>query len=125
MEQTAYALAELVNSFPKDLLPSLKIEQLDGPPGALIVTTTTELKPIFDRIKQLSAVRNQVGCHYNFDASLVSDKDVQEFASTALELGKLLVCPDSGDFPIDNRSGSYWESRKRKVRLHPLTAPSK
>jgi uncharacterized membrane-anchored protein YhcB (DUF1043 family) len=125
LEQTAYALAELVNSFPKELLAVLKVEHLDGNPDALTVTATAALKELFDRIKQLSAVRNQVGCHYNFDASLVSDKDVEDFARTALELGKLLVCPESGDFPADNRSGSYWESRKRKVRLYPLVAPTR
>ncbi len=86
--------------------------------------TETTLKEKIDAIKELTAVRNQVGSHFNFDSSLVSDKDIKSFGQAALELGELLCCPDHGDLPDRDKSGECWETKSGLVKLYPLRIPA-
>lgn len=128
--QTAYTLRELTDCFSTKLLKALEVDRLmidkdaDGNVISTTITSSVELNPIIAEIKQLGAVRNQVGCHYNFGASDVTDAEVQEFGKLTMKLGEALVCEEGGDFPSRNRSGSYHESRSGKVRLHPFREPS-
>ncbi len=124
-----YALRELLDSFSARLQKVLKVQHLekDTTTGKIIegkYLKEVEIKPIIDRIKQLAAVRNQVGAHYNFDGSLVNDKDVIEFAELTLELAETISCPDTGAFPDRDKSGSYFETKSGIVRLNPLREPS-
>lgn len=124
-----YALRELLDSFSAKLQKVLKVQHLekDTTTGKIVegkYLKEVEIKPIIDRIKELSAVRNQVGAHYNFDGSLVNDKDVTEFAELTLELAETISCPDTGAFPDRDKSGSYFESKSGVVRLNPLREPS-
>lgn len=124
-----YALRELLDSFSARLQKVLKVQHLekDTTTGKIIegkYLKEVEIKPIIDKIKQLSAVRNQVGAHYNFDGSLVNDKDVIEFAELTLELAETISCPDTGAFPDRDKSGSYFETKSGIVRLNPLREPS-
>jgi ABC-type transport system involved in cytochrome c biogenesis ATPase subunit len=124
-----YALRELLDSFSAKLQKVLKVQHLekDTTTGKIIegkYLKEVEIKPIIDRIKELSAVRNQVGAHYNFDGSLVNDKDVTEFAELTLELAETMSCPDTGAFPDRDKSGSYFETKSGVVRLNPLREPS-
>jgi len=123
-----YMLGELLGSFNSKLMGVLKVELMDKDASTGKYSTTSiakaiELKEILNKIKQLAAVRNQVGAHYNFDGSLVSDTDVEEFGKLTLELAELIICPDSGNFPDKNKSGSYWETRSGSIRLYPLKEP--
>lgn len=123
-----YQLRELLDSFSKKLLPVLKVEHMDkdastGKYRTTSIAKAVELKETLNKIKQLAAVRNQVGAHYNFDGSLVSDTDVEEFGKLTLELAEQIICPDSGNFPDKNKSGSYWETRSGSIRLYPLKEP--
>jgi len=120
-----YTLSELINGFPTTLLRVLKVEHLSKDASGVYadISKTEVLQPIIDKLKGLNAVRNQVGAHFNFDGSLVSDTDVLEFGNTVIELADLLICPDSGNLPTNNSSGSFWRSSSGSVRLYPLISP--
>lgn len=126
--QTGYTLRELTDCFDSKLLKLLKSErtavQTDGNGQEQTIITSIPLEPLITQIKGLSAVRNQVGCHYNYEASNVTDSEVEEFGRLTVTLGEALICSEGGDLPSRNRSGSYHESRSGKVRLHPFGRPN-
>jgi len=108
---------------------ALKVQHFNKDPATKkyatdFLTKETNLKDILDKIKGIAIVRNWVGAHYNYDGSLVSDKDVEEFGKLTLEFAELLTCPDSGQFPDKDKSGSHWETKTGSIRLHPLKEPS-
>lgn len=118
-----YTLKELADAVSqKELIKVLRVERLKTADPE--EWEETPLRDLVDEIKQLSAVRNQVGCHYNFDGSLVSDGDVEKFGKTSLRLAELVCCPDNGEMPDRDKSGQYWETRSKIVRLHPLRTPA-
>jgi len=124
-----YQLRELLDSISKKLMNALKVQHFNKDPAAKkyapdSLSHETNLKDILDKIKGLAIVRNWVGAHYNYDGSLVSDKDVEEFGKLTLEFAELLTCPDSGQFPDKDKSGSHWETKTGSIRLHPLKEPS-
>lgn len=125
--QTGFALRELTDCFGGKLLKLLKVERLtvqkDANGQEQTTTTSTLLEPIIAQIKGLAAVRNQVGCHYNFDGSNVTDSEVEKLGELTITLGEALVCSEHGDLPSRNRVGSYHESRSGKVRLYPFEQP--
>jgi ABC-type Mn2+/Zn2+ transport system ATPase subunit/prefoldin subunit 5 len=120
-----YQLHELLTGLSSQLVKLLKVEHLakdeQGKYGDVV--NTVELQPIIDKLKQLKAVRNQVGAHFNFDGSLVSDDDVTEFGNATVEFAELIVCPEAGSLPDRKPSGSYWETRTGSIRLYPLVDP--
>lgn len=127
--RSGYTLGELTNCFSsKKLLPALTIErstiQKDAAGIDKEVWILTPLAPLIANIKQWAEVRNLVGCHFNELGSLSIDKDVEELAKATLALGDTMVCPDGGDFPERDDSGSYHETRSKKVRLHPFVEPN-
>lgn len=123
-----YTLGDLLNCLSSKLLKLMKVQHLEKDAfGVYQESTSTkelELKPIIETLKQLSAIRNQVGSHFNFDGSMVSDDDVEEFGSKVYEFAKMLVCPDNGSFPDRNKSGSFHETRTGSIRLFPLIDPN-
>jgi energy-coupling factor transporter ATP-binding protein EcfA2 len=122
-----HTLRELADGISSKLLNVLAVEHQDAgaAPAAdgTVPTTRTDLKPLIDKIKGLAAVRNQVGCHFNYAADDATDAEILELGNAAVELGELLICPDGGDLPTRSKSGSYWETKSGKVRLHPLAEP--
>lgn len=127
--RSGYTLGELTNCFSsKKLLPALLIERLtlkkDDAGKEQEIWDKTPLAPLIAKIKQWAEVRNLVGCHFNELGAHCTDADVEELAKIALDLGDTLVCADGGDFPSRSDSGSYHETRSRKVRLHPFVEPS-
>lgn len=123
--QNEYALADLLNGFSSTLLPLLKVEhyEKDENGSYAVLTKTVQLKDIIADLKGLSAVRNQVGAHYNFNGSLVSDSDVLELGRKTIEFAEFLICPENGKLPSENTSGSYWETKKKTIKLYPLATP--
>ena len=123
-----YVLSELLNCLSSKLLKVMKVQHLVknalGAYDDSLSIKEVELKPIIDVLKQLSAIRNQVGSHYNFDGSLVSDQDVEEFGSQVYDFALLLICPENGCFPDRNKSGSYHETKTGSIRLFPLVEPN-
>jgi hypothetical protein len=122
-----YQLKELLDCISSKLQKLLRVQHLvkdeNGKYTDSSFTRELDLKPLIDNLKHLSAIRNQVGSHYNFDGSLVSDKDIEKFGKLTLEFAELLVCPECGSFPDRNKSGSYHETRTGSIRLHPLVEP--
>jgi hypothetical protein len=121
-----FTLSELLDGIStKKLISNLKIQhiEVDGD-GNKTVAKEVFLKSLIDDLKELKAVRNQVGAHFNFDGSLVSDHDVETFARQTLAMAELLVCPQKGDFPTRDKSGSYFETVSGAVRLYPLKEPA-
>lgn len=122
-----YTLGELLGGISSKLSKVIKVEHCEkGEDGAYTTTVVKEvmLKDYISDLKQLSAVRNQVGSHFNFDGSLVPDADVKAFGEKVLDLAELLTCPDSGALPDRDKSGSYWQTRNGSVRLYPLKEPA-
>lgn len=123
-----YTLNELSTCFSSKLSNALKIQHFkkETPTGkysATDVIKETHLNDLLSKIKELTIIRNWVGAHYNPSGSLVSDKDVKEFANLTLELAELITCPENGQFPDKDHSGSYWETKSGSIRLHPLKEP--
>ena len=123
-----FVLRELLDCLSSKLQKVLKVQRLtkndEGSYDEAAGSTEQELKPLIDELKQLSAIRNQVGAHFNFDGSLVSDQDVEAFGQKVYNFAELLVCPDSGNFPDRNKSGSYHETRSGAIRLYPFAEPA-
>ncbi|MBG6236299.1 hypothetical protein IWX76_002880 [Pedobacter sp. CAN_A7] len=126
--KSEYVLRELLDCISSKLQKVLKVQHFKkdelGAYDYSAFVKEQELKPLLDALKQLSAVRNQVGAHYNFDGSLVSDRDVEAFGELVYEFTHNLVCPEKGNFPDRNKSGSYLETIEGSIRLFPLTEPS-
>ena len=125
---SGYTLGELTSCFSsKKLLPALTIERLttqkDATGNNQEVWIKIPLAPIIAEIKQWADVRNLVGCHFNELGAHCTDKDVEELAKVTLSLGDTLVCSDGGDLPSRDDSGSYHETKSKKVRLHPFVEP--
>ncbi len=123
-----FVLRELLDCLSLKLQKMLKVQRLvkndKGIYEETVGSTEQELKPLIDELKQLSTIRNQVGAHFNFDGSLVSDQDVELFGQKVYEFAELLICPDLGNFPDRNKSGSYHETRSGAIRLFPFAEPT-
>ncbi|MEJ2881520.1 hypothetical protein [Pedobacter sp. GR22-6] len=122
-----YVLRELLDCISSKLQKVLKVQHFKKDQLGVYDYSTfvkeQELKPLLDSLKQLAAVRNQVGSHYNFDGSMVSDKDIEDFGKLVYEFTENLVCPELGNFPERNKSGSYFETSLGSIRLFPLSEP--
>ncbi len=120
-----YQLHELLTGLSKELLKVFKVEHFSKDAfGKFTVNhKSVELSSIVERLKQLKAIRNQVGAHFSFDGSMVGDGDVTEFGKVTIEFAELLICPESGGLPDKNSSGSYWETKTGSIRLFPLVDP--
>jgi energy-coupling factor transporter ATP-binding protein EcfA2 len=114
-----YTLGEFLDGFSKKDRALLRVEHIGGA-GEVV---GTDLGPIIDALGGMAWIRNQVGCHFSLSGETVSDKDVRAFGEKVVELGKALACSEGGDFPKKNKSGSYFESRHGRCRLHPLQLP--
>ena len=114
-----YTLGELLDSFGRKLLSSLKSElHIDVTPA-----TATELKPLIDNVAAFSWIRNQVGCHWNMAGFDVPDVDIFKFAEKTLALADALICPKCGSLPTKGKSGEYWQCRcsgGKGLKLTPL-----
>jgi hypothetical protein len=122
-----YNLSELLDCLSKELLKELKVQKMellpDGKYSPVNFTEEIYLKPIIDNIKNLKAIRNQVGAHFTLDGALVGDSDIEDFAKATIQLAELLICPKNGNLPDRNKSGSYWETKSGSLRLYPLIEP--
>ena len=115
-----YTLGELLDGFSRKDRVLLRVEHMDSVGE---VASSAILGPTLDILAGMAWVRNQVGCHFSGPGQDISDTDVRAFGEKVVELGKALACPEAGDFPKKNKSGSYYESRCGKCRLHPLQFP--
>lgn len=124
--KNVYTLGELLDAVLAKLAGSLRVEHFDKTVGDVPVRTVepAAVKSLLLELKRLSDLRNIVGAHYNPAGAEASDSDVHTFGQKTLELAQLLCCPLDGNLPNKGDSGSYWETRKGTVRLHPLREPA-
>lgn len=122
-----FTLSELLDSLSKELLKVLKVQKMELLPDDKYspdnIAEEVFLKPTIDTLKELKAIRNQVGAHFTFDGALVGDSDIEDFSNATIQLAELLICPKSGNLPDRNNSGSYWETKSGSIRLFPLSEP--
>jgi energy-coupling factor transporter ATP-binding protein EcfA2 len=116
-----YTLGELTDCIGRRLRTTLK-SQFTVEDGSS-VQSETQLGPIITRIAEMSWIRNQVGCHWNISGLDVSNSDIQQFSDATIELANALVCENCGQLPLRDRTGSYFECRCRRKRLHPVNNP--
>ena len=81
------------------------------------IETDYPLQPIVDDLKKLLFIRNQVGAHFNLVED-ASDDDVELFGKKTLELGKTLVCSETGQLPLI-KSVDHWQSKNGTIKLYP------
>ncbi len=115
-----YTLGDLVHAINKKLKQLLSIEK-DFPDGS---KQQFPLIGFLDYLAGLTWIRNVVGCHFNPDGMQLPDSYVQELGERTLELASLLICDGCGEFPRRNTSGSYWECKCRRTKMHPLEMPN-
>jgi recombinational DNA repair ATPase RecF len=115
-----YTLGDLVNALPKKLKQSLFIEKIISKEN----TETIQLSSVLEEINNLAWIRNQIGCHFNISGMDISDREVREFAEKTIAFAKTLICDQCGEMPSKDRTGSYWQCKCRKTRLHPLNNPA-
>ena len=120
-----YQLHELLTGLSKELLKVFRVEHFtkDEEGKYTVLSNDIQLVTVIDKLKQLKAVRNQVGAHFNFDAQSVSDDDVIEFGTATVEFAELLICAETGALPDKDSSGSYWETKSGSIKLYPLVDP--
>lgn len=126
--RSEYVLRELLDCISSRLQKVLKVQRFQknelGAYDYSVVSSEQYLKPLLDSMKKLTAIRNQVGAHFNFEGSMVSDNDVMEFGRLVYAFTENLVCPEKGNFPEKDRSGSYYETSSGSIRLFPLSEPA-
>jgi energy-coupling factor transporter ATP-binding protein EcfA2 len=110
-----YTLGELVGGIDSKLSKLLKVKK-DG--------QEIEIKPILDAATSSQWIRNQVGCHFNLLGSDITDKDVQDFAISVVQISEILLCPKCMNLPKKN-TGSFWTCgcKDNPLELYPLTQP--
>jgi DNA repair exonuclease SbcCD ATPase subunit len=116
-----YTLGELIDTLQPKYLKNIHtihtVKQKDDSGQIIEVEITFQLQPIVDALKRLLFIRNQVGAHFNLEQD-ASDDDVEHFGRTTLELGKALVCNETGQLPLI-KTADHWKSKNGTVRLYP------
>lgn len=75
-------------------------------------------------LSELMWIRDQVGCHFSIAGMDFSDSDVKAMGEKTLKLAEALVCNECGELSIRKKSGSYWECRCGRNKMHPLRMPN-
>ena len=86
--------------------------------------TEIEIKPLIEKLENMTFIRNQIGSHWNPDGSLLSDIQVKEFAENTIALCEALTCKVCGNLPNRDKSGSYWQCQCGKKQMYPQRMPS-
>ncbi len=102
----------------KRLAAALRIE-VQQPDGSYVNVAIGEQ---LIKLRDLAALRNIFGAHYNVLADMLPPQDAIAFAQAVSELMTALVCDDHG-WPKSDKSGSYWATQGETRRLHPLKKP--
>lgn len=121
----SYTLSELLDST-ATLFKKLEIERplLDGA-GLLVSPLQYEksgVTAILANLRSCTFVRNQVGAHYNVSGSVISDSDVADFSSLAVQLAEAISCQACGQIPSKKMKTHFQCSCKSpsELRMLPL-----
>lgn len=121
-KSSKYTLGELIDTLQPKYLKNIKTIHT----GARINESSQEevfeeeyqLQPVIEELKKLLFIRNQVGAHFNLDQD-ASDDDVELFGRKSLELGKILICSETGQLPL-SKAIDHWKSKNGTVKLFPV-----
>jgi len=87
-------------------------------------TIETQIQSLVEPLENMSWIRNQVGCHWNLDGSLISDAKVKEFAENTIALSEGLCCCYCGNLPSrEDKPGNYYQCQCGKKQMYPLQLP--
>jgi hypothetical protein len=111
-----------------DLLPRVAEKRLAAALRVEVLQTdgTYVDFPLGDRLiklRDLMALRNVFGAHFNALAEQLPPQDAIAFATGVAEVMDALTCAEQG-WPKSEKSGSYWATRGETRRLHPLKKPT-
>lgn len=116
-----YTLGELIDTLQPKYLKNLKTvhltKSLDASGKEIVSEIEYPLQPVIEDLRKLLFIRNQVGAHFNLEED-ASDDDVEMFGKKTLELGKLLVCNETGQLPL-YKSVDHWKSKNGSIKLYP------
>lgn len=114
----AWTLGDLLGGLNSKLKKALVIEIIeDGE-----VATRIEMGPMIENLRQQTQLRNLHGCHYNPAGFDIPPSEAAAFAADVLTFAEVM-CTEAGLLPLSNKSGSYWETRCKSKRMHPLAHP--
>lgn len=121
-KSSKYTLGELIDTLQPKYLKNIKTIHT----GTRINESSQEedyedeyqLQPVIEELKKLLFIRNQVGAHFNLDQD-ASDDDVELFGRKSLELGKILICSETGQLPL-SKTIDHWKSKNGSVKLFPV-----
>ncbi|EKD26028.1 MAG: hypothetical protein ACD_79C01402G0008 [uncultured bacterium] len=114
-----YTLGELLNATSK-LRKLLKVKIIND---AGTIISELEIKPLLDKLDTIAWIRNEIGCHWNINAGLLSDAEVKDFAKSTIALCEALACKDCGSIANRKKSGSFWQCQCGKLQMFPLEMP--
>jgi hypothetical protein len=83
----------------------------------------TSIETLIDNLANLTFIRNEIGSHWNLDGSLISDKQVKEFAEHTIALCEALTCKECGNLPVRDKTGNYWQCQCGKLEMYPHKMP--
>jgi hypothetical protein len=109
-----YTLGELFAGFDSKLMHAMRIAKPNG---------EVALEPLLRNLLSMSFLRNQVGCHFNFAGSNISDKDVSAFGEATLAFAAAIICESCGELPRREKTGEYWQCSCGAAKLLPLVKP--
>ncbi len=123
---SSYTLGDLLSGCGK-LMKVLKVQRLDENHlngDETILPEAVSPKPEFDVLKEMSYIRNQIGCHFNLSGAGLSDVEVEEFGNATLLFARLVVCDHCGEIPRADKSthrkcSCHPEEEKTQTRLIP------
>lgn len=107
----------------KKLRGALRVEIHDTPVAAGADAPTIMVGEALNKIEELVALRNIMGCHFNEIAFHLKDANGVEFGKMVLELADGLLHPEHG-WPASDKSGEFWSNGKKSRRLFPLKQPA-
>ncbi len=114
-----YELQELFNAMHKGK-KYIKIIQTEDDGNK----SEIQIQSLVEDLEKIKWIRNQVGCHWNLDGSLISDTEVKEFAEKTIGLTEVICCQECGSLPFRNGKGeSYFKCHCGKKQMYPIQIP--
>lgn len=121
----SYSLGELLDGT-ESLFKKMEIQRSEMDAAGQPLTPPKYLSSspltIFNKIRGMAFLRNQVGAHFNPAGSTVADADIQDFADLTVKLAEALSCPTCGQIP-GRKTAMHFQcscAAPRDVRMLPL-----
>lgn len=116
-----YTLGELIDTLQPKYLKNLKTihtgKRLNESSVEEVFEVEYQLQPVIEELKKLLFIRNQVGAHFTLEQD-ASDDDVELFGRKSLELGKILICSETGQLPL-SKEVDHYKTKNGSVKLYP------